>query len=102
VRRRGVVGTILTGCGLLAYRWRAGDPRYPSLAGHWLLLFGLAAASADIAAVAAFERSKLKDPAYPLTPLLAQFIPNDLSYAPLGFHQAVGWSVGAMASFEFR
>jgi hypothetical protein len=36
------MGTILTGCVLLVYwRWR-GDRSYPSRAGHWLLLRGLA------------------------------------------------------------
>src|SRR5262249_31295921 len=44
-------GTILTGCGLLAYRRWKGDTFYPSRAGHWLLLLGLAAAPADVTAV---------------------------------------------------
>ena len=50
-------GTILTGCGLLAYRRWQGDTFYPSRAGHWLLLFGLAAAAADVAAVVAYAIS---------------------------------------------
>jgi hypothetical protein len=37
------LGTILTGCVLLAYRRWRGDTRYPSRAGHWLLLRSLAA-----------------------------------------------------------
>jgi hypothetical protein len=36
------LGTILTGCGLLAYRRWQGDTDYPSRAGHWLLLRVLA------------------------------------------------------------
>lgn len=36
------LGTILTGCVLIAYRRSRGDPDYPSRAGHWLLLRGLA------------------------------------------------------------
>jgi hypothetical protein len=36
------LGTIFTGCALLAYRRWRGDTDYPSRAGHWLLLRGLA------------------------------------------------------------
>jgi hypothetical protein len=36
------IGTILTGCSLLAYRRWRGDRSYPSRAGHWLLLRALA------------------------------------------------------------
>jgi hypothetical protein len=36
------LGTTLTGCVLLAYRRWRGDTRYPSRAGHWLLLRNLA------------------------------------------------------------
>ena len=36
------IGTILTGCALLAYRRWQGDRSYPSRAGHWLLLRALA------------------------------------------------------------
>jgi hypothetical protein len=36
------LGTILTGCVLLAYRRWRGDTHYPSRAGHWLLLRALA------------------------------------------------------------
>jgi hypothetical protein len=35
-------GTMLAGCGLLGYRRWRGDTSYPSRAGHWLLLRGLA------------------------------------------------------------
>jgi hypothetical protein len=35
-------GTVLTGCGLMAYRRWRGGARYPSRAGHWLLLRDLA------------------------------------------------------------
>ena len=62
-------GTILTGCGLMAYRRWRGDASYPSRAGHWLLLFGLAAAAADVAAVLAFEYRILQDPDYPAHPI---------------------------------
>src|SRR5262245_22800443 len=48
-------GTILTGCAMMAYRRWQGDSSYPSRAGHWLLLFGLAAAVADVAAVEAYQ-----------------------------------------------
>ena len=49
------LGTILTGVSIMAYRrWRDGMP-YPSLPGHWLLVFGLAAAVADSVAIGVFE-----------------------------------------------
>ena len=94
-------GTILTGCGLMAYRRWRGDRSDPSRAGHWLLLFGLAAAAADVAAVAAYRYRDVQDPSYPITPYLAQFQPGGASTWPSGYHQAVGWSVGAMAGLGF-
>jgi hypothetical protein len=94
-------GTILTGCALLAYRRWRGDTSCPSRAGHWLLLFGLAAAAADVAAVVAYQYRDVHDPAYPLTPHLAQYEPGGPSTWPSGYHQAVGWSVGAMAGLAF-
>ncbi len=49
------LGTILTGVSIMAYRrWRDGMP-YPSLPGHWLLVFGLAAAVADSVAIGVFQ-----------------------------------------------
>jgi hypothetical protein len=45
------IGTILTGCGLLAYRRWRGDTSYPSRAGHWLLLRHLAVQAASVAFV---------------------------------------------------
>jgi hypothetical protein len=42
-------GTILTGCALLAYRRWRGDTDYPSRAGHWLLLRGLATVATWVA-----------------------------------------------------
>ena len=55
-------GTILIGCGLLAYRRWRGDTSYPSRAGHWLLLLGLAAAVPDVAAVLAISTWPLETP----------------------------------------
>src|SRR5689334_8091256 len=43
-------GTILAGAGVLAHRRWRGDTTVPSLPGHWLLLFGIAAAFANGAA----------------------------------------------------
>ena len=48
-------GTILTGAGVLVYRRLRGDMSYPCLPGHWLLMFGLAAALADAVAVVVFR-----------------------------------------------
>jgi hypothetical protein len=97
-------GTILTGCGLLAYRRWRGDTSCPSRAGHWLLLFGLAAAAADVAAVAAFQYQVMQDPdflTYPNTPYLAQFVSGPPGFSPMLYHHAVGWGVGALAALGF-
>jgi hypothetical protein len=94
-------GTILTGCGLMAHRRWRGDRSCPSLAGHWLLLFGLAAAAADIAAVLAYRYGTVPDPSYPVTPYLAQFQPGGASTGPTFYHQTVGWGVGALAALGF-
>lgn len=44
------IGTILTGCGLMAYRRRRGDASYPSRAGHWLLIRALVVHATILAA----------------------------------------------------
>jgi hypothetical protein len=97
-------GTILTGCGLMAYRRRRGDTSYPCRAGHWLLLFGLAAAAADVAAVVAYQRWTTRDPewhAHPVTPYLAQFDVGGASAWPSMYHQSAGWGMGVVAAFGF-
>jgi hypothetical protein len=94
-------GTILTGCGLLAYRRRQGDTSYPSLGGHWLLLFGPAAAAADVAAVVAYQYRAVQDPAYPVTPYLAQNEPGGAGTWPAMYHHAAGWGVGAIIALGF-
>jgi hypothetical protein len=94
-------GTILTGCGLMADRQRRGDRSYPSLGGHWLLLFGLTAAAADVAAVVAYRFWTVQDPSYPVDPYLAQFQPGGASSGPTFYHQTVGWSAGALAALGF-
>jgi hypothetical protein len=49
------LGTILTGVGIMAYRrWREGVS-YRSLPGHWLLIFGVAAALSDGIAIGVFQ-----------------------------------------------
>jgi hypothetical protein len=94
-------GTILTGCGLMAYRRWRGDHSHPSRAGHWLLLLGLAAAAADIAAVVAYHLRAVQDPSYPVTPYLAQFNPGGASTWPSMHHHAVGWGVAEMVVLGF-
>jgi hypothetical protein len=94
-------GTILTGCGLLAYRRWKGDLSYPSRAGHRLLLFGLAAAAAYVAAVEAYQYRAMQAPALPVGPYLAQFITGPPGFAPVMYHHAVGWGVGALAALGF-
>lgn len=91
-----VFGTLLTGCALLAYRRWRGDGGYPSRAGHWLLIFGLAAAAADGAAVAAYVHWEVPDPSYPAYPYLAHFIVGGASTQPSMVHQTVGWGLGVI------
>ncbi len=94
-------GTILAGCATLAYRRWQGDLAYPSRAGHWLLIFGLAATMADVAAVVAFWYRDPHDSAYPISPYMAHFIHGGPWTWPSGYHQAVGWSAGTIASMGF-
>ena len=97
-------GTILTGCSLLAYRRRHGDTSCPSLGGHWLLVFGLAVAAADVAGVIAYQYQAMQDPdwpAHPVPPYLAQFTPGPAGFGPLLYDHAVGWGVGALAALGF-
>jgi hypothetical protein len=93
-------GTILTGCGVLVYRRWRGDTSYPSRAGHWLLLFGLAAAAADIAAVVAYNHRAVRDPYLSITPFLIQFNGRNAPW-PSMYHQTVGWGLGTMISLGF-
>lgn len=94
-------GSILTGCALMAgRRWR-GDVGYPSRPGHWLLAFALASAAADVAAVVAFNRQAAREPAIPVTALLAQFMPGPEGFSPALHHHAVGWGVGAIIALGF-
>jgi hypothetical protein len=94
-------GTILTGCGLLAYRRWRDDTSCPSRAGHWLLIFGLAAAASDVAAVAVHIHMAARDPSHLGTPYLAQFQPGPVGFWPVYCHHAVGWGMGAMAALGF-
>ena len=94
------LGTILSGAAILsARRWR-GDRQTPSLPGHWLLLFGLAAALADGVAIVVYRLIK-----YPFeNPPTAYWIPFHLALHPnlTGvYQQAVGWGLGAVASLAF-
>jgi hypothetical protein len=96
-----VFGTILTGCGLIAYRRWKGDASYPSRAGHWLLILGLAVAAADVAATVAFEHQAARDPSMHVTPYLAQFQPGPEGFWPVLYHHAVGWVMGAIIALGF-
>jgi hypothetical protein len=97
-------GTLLAGVGVLAYRRGRGDRSYPSLPGHWLLLFGIGAALADGVAVVVFRC------------LIAAWFPPDnyltvywLAYRlalngpdlPGMFHQCVGWGLGTVIALAF-
>ena len=96
-------GTLLAGSGVLAYRRGQGNRSYPSLPGHWLLLFGIAAALADGVAVVVFRSL-----------VAAWFSPGDyitvywLAYRmtrnpnlPGMFHQCVGWGLGSVFALAF-
>ena len=97
-------GTILTGAGVLVYRRLRGDMSYPCLPGHWLLMFGLAAALADAVAVVVF-RSLLAAWYSPDTHLWAYWLPyrmarNRPDLAGM-YSQCVGWGLGAVAALAF-
>jgi hypothetical protein len=94
-------GTILTGCGLMAYRRWRGDTSCPSRAGHWLLWLGLGTAAADVAAVVAYQYRAVQDPSYPATPYLAQYNIGGAGTWPAMYHHAAGWGVGAMIALGF-
>jgi hypothetical protein len=96
-------GTLLAGSGVLAYYRGQGNRSYPSLPGHWLLLFGMAAALADGVAVVVFRSLAA-----------AWFSPGDyitvywLAYRmarnpnlPGMFHQCVGWGLGSVLALAF-
>jgi hypothetical protein len=101
------LGTILTGVGIMAYRrWRDGRS-YPSLPGHWLLIFGLAAALANGVAIAVFNfLTRLYYPPSKWPPgtiylprvLLVQFLISEHPDLIGVYHQAVGWGMGAAAA----
>jgi hypothetical protein len=101
------LGAILTGIGIMAYlQWRDGMP-YPSLPGHWLLIFGLAAAIADSVAIGVFRYlTRLYYPPEkwpPGTMHLPQVYMIQFRLARIGdvigvYHQAVGWGLGAVAA----
>jgi hypothetical protein len=100
-----VLGTILTGVGIMAYRrWRGGMP-YPFLPGHWLLMLALAGALANGVAIGAFDfLIRLYDPhskRAPDTDYPVLFIQFNISREPylIGvYHQAIGWGIGAAAA----
>src|SRR4029077_8691686 len=96
--------TMLTGTGALVRRRLRGDESYPSLPGHWLLVFGLAAALADAAAVVVF-RCLFSAWFTPDTNLWVYWLPYRMarSVPDLAgmFSQCVGWGVGAVAALAF-
>ncbi len=95
-----VFGTILVGAGALVGRRRRGDQAVPSLAGHWLLLFGLVAVLAAGLAMGVYQGMST-----PLgNPETAYWVIFDLAFAPnlVGvYHQVTGWGLGALASLAF-
>lgn len=95
-------GTILTGCGLMAYRrQRGGEASGAPRPGHWLLWLGLGAAAANVAAIAAYQQRAALDPSLPSTPFLAQFEPGPQGFTPILHHHAVGWGMGAVVALGF-
>jgi hypothetical protein len=97
-------GTLLTAAGVLAYRWGRGTKSYPLLPGHWLLLFGVAAALADGVAVVVFRclaAAWFPPDAY----LTVYWLPHRLARGgpdlPAMFHQCVGWGLGTVAALGF-
>ncbi len=100
-----VLGTILTGAGIMAYRRWCGGMPYPFLPGQWLLILGLAGDLANGVAIGAFDflirlydpRSKrAPDTDYPV--LFIQFNISREPYLIGVYHQAIGWGIGAAAA----
>jgi hypothetical protein len=102
------LGTILTGVGVMVYRrWREGAV-YPSLPGHWLLIFGVAAALSDGIAIGVFQYvTRLYYPPEKWPPgtvylpqvYLIQFRLSRIADVIGVYHQAVGWGLGAATAF---
>ncbi len=94
-------GTILIGCGLLACRRWRGDTSFPSLAGTGCCYSVWRPRPPTSRRSWPISIETCMTPAYPLTPYLAQFLVGGPGTWPAGYHQAVGWSVGAMAGLGF-
>ena len=101
------LGTILTGVGIMLHRRRREAAVYPSLPGHWLLIFGVAAALADGIAIGVFQYvTRLYYPPEKWPPgtiylpqvYLIQFRLSRIADVIGVYHQAVGWGLGAAAA----
>ena len=102
------LGTILTGVGIMVYRrWRH-KASYPFLPGHWLLIFGLAAALSDGLAIGVYRnmwRRYYPPEKWPPGTVfhlprvyLIQFRVSLVGDVIGVYHQAVGWGLGAVAA----
>jgi hypothetical protein len=98
------LGTLLTGVGVLAHRRGRGDMSYPLLPGHWLLLFGVAAALADGVAVIVFRALVVawsQDDAFMSAYWLPYRFARNGPNLPGMFHQCVGWGLATVAALGF-
>jgi hypothetical protein len=94
------LGTILTGVSLLHFRRWRGDQPSPLLPGHWLLVFGLAAALVDGVAIVLYRF--IKSPL--LNPPMAYWTPFRIAWGPSFpeiVEHTVGWGLGAVLSMAF-
>lgn len=98
------LGTILTGAGILALRHWWGDRPGRTLPGHWLLLFGVAAAVADGVAFVVY-RVLFSMWYRPDVYLTAYWLPHQLArsgpHLAGMYNQCVGWGLGAVAALAF-
>ena len=97
------LGTFLAGSAILSYRRWRGDRRLSPLPGHWLLIFGLAAALADGAAIA-LHRSMVAVLGESMRSSRVYWLPYRLSRRPTLpglYHQSVGWGLGALIALAF-
>ena len=86
---------------VLACGWVQGDRRFPSLPGHWLLVFAGVAGLLNATVTAIFEILAVADPDRWLWTYCVQFTMHDSATRTGLYHQFIGWGAGAVAGMFF-